>query len=73
MLIVTVDGTVTGFGLANPKLRGEREQTRQMLTGQPAPGRDRRRHRHGPVRRGNRGVLHPAGAEPDPPSPQGRG
>jgi hypothetical protein len=24
MLIVTVDGTVTGFGLANPKLLGER-------------------------------------------------
>jgi hypothetical protein len=36
MLITTVDGTVTGFGLANPKLFGEREQTRQMLTRQPA-------------------------------------
>ena len=36
MLIATVDGTVTGFGLANPKLVGEREQTRQLLTKQPA-------------------------------------
>jgi hypothetical protein len=36
MLIVTVEGSVTGFGLANPKLLGEREQTRQMLTCQPA-------------------------------------
>jgi hypothetical protein len=36
MLIVTADGTVTGFGLANPKLAGEREQTRQMLEQQPA-------------------------------------
>jgi Transposase DDE domain len=36
MLIVTCDGTVTGFGLANPKLAGEREETTQMLTVQPA-------------------------------------
>jgi DDE family transposase len=36
LLITTCDGTVTGFGLANPKLAGEREQTRQILTGQPA-------------------------------------
>jgi len=36
LLITTADGTVTGFGLANPKLFGEREQTRQILTGQPA-------------------------------------
>jgi hypothetical protein len=36
MLITTVDGTVTGFGLANPKLVGERAQTRAMLTEQPA-------------------------------------
>jgi len=36
MLITTVDGTVTGFGLANPKLLGERAQTRAMLTEQPA-------------------------------------
>ena len=28
--------TVTGFGLANPKLHGEREQARQILSGQPA-------------------------------------
>ena len=36
MLIVTCDGTVTGFGLANPKLFGEREQARQTLRDQPA-------------------------------------
>jgi hypothetical protein len=36
LIICTCDGTVTGFGLANPKLYGEREQARQMLTGQPA-------------------------------------
>ena len=36
LLICTCDGTVTGFGLANPKLFGEREQARQMLKDQPA-------------------------------------
>jgi hypothetical protein len=36
LLICTCDGTVTGFGLANPKLHGERDQARQMLTNQPA-------------------------------------
>jgi hypothetical protein len=36
MLICTCEGTVTGFGLANPKLTGEREQARQMLKDQPA-------------------------------------
>ena len=36
MLICTCEGTVTGFGLANPKLYGERDQARQMLTGRPA-------------------------------------
>jgi hypothetical protein len=36
LLLTTADGTVTGFGLANPKLFGEREQTRQILTQQPA-------------------------------------
>lgn len=36
LLITTADGTVTGFGLANPKLFGEREATRQILTRQPA-------------------------------------
>ena len=42
MLLVTCEGTVTGFCLANPKLAGERDQARQMLTAQPtnrpAPG-----------------------------------
>ncbi|MGH3231645.1 MAG: IS982 family transposase, partial [Streptosporangiaceae bacterium] len=36
MLIVTCDGTVTGFALANPKLDGERETVRVMLEKQPA-------------------------------------
>lgn len=36
LLIATPDGTVTGFSLANPKLAGEREQTRQTLLHQPA-------------------------------------
>ncbi len=36
LLMVTCDGTVTGFCLANPKLAGEREQARQMLEHQPA-------------------------------------
>src|SRR5207247_2432823 len=36
LIICTCGGTVTGFGLANPKLFGEREQARQMLTAQPA-------------------------------------
>jgi hypothetical protein len=36
LLICTCDGTVTGFGLANPKLYGEREQARQVLKDQPA-------------------------------------
>jgi len=42
LLIVTCEGTVTGFGLASPKLFGEREQARQMLkdhpANRPAPG-----------------------------------
>ena len=36
LLICTCDGTVTGFGLANPKLYGERKATRQILEDQPA-------------------------------------
>jgi hypothetical protein len=36
LLLVTADGTVTGFGLANPKLMGERQAVRQLLTHQPA-------------------------------------
>jgi hypothetical protein len=36
LLIVTPDGTVTGFALANPKLAGEREAARTMLEHQPA-------------------------------------
>jgi hypothetical protein len=36
LLVATPEGTVTGFGLANPKLYGEREQARLLLGGQPA-------------------------------------
>jgi hypothetical protein len=36
MLICTCDGTITGFGLANPKLHGERDEARQTLADQPA-------------------------------------
>ena len=36
LLICTAEGTVTGFGLANPKLLGEREAVRQLLAVQPA-------------------------------------
>ena len=36
LLICTCDGTVTGFGLANPKLFGERKAARQILEDQPA-------------------------------------
>ncbi len=36
LLMTTADGTVTGFGLGNPKLVGERELARQMLRDQPA-------------------------------------
>jgi Transposase DDE domain len=36
LIICTCDGTVTGFGLANPKLYGEREQAKQTLQDQPA-------------------------------------
>jgi len=36
LLICTCEGTVTGFGLANPKLYGERQQARQMLKDRPA-------------------------------------
>jgi hypothetical protein len=36
MLMCTCEGSVTGFGLANPKLAGERDQARQMLEDHPA-------------------------------------
>jgi hypothetical protein len=36
LLIITCDGTVTGFALASPKLDGERETVRVMLGRQPA-------------------------------------
>jgi Transposase DDE domain len=36
LLICTCEGMVTGFGLANPKLVGERQQARQLLADQPA-------------------------------------
>ena len=36
LLVTTPEGTVTGFGLANTKLVGEREQARLLLAQQPA-------------------------------------
>jgi len=36
LLLVTAEGTVTGFALANPKLLGERQAVRQLLIHQPA-------------------------------------
>jgi hypothetical protein len=36
LLLCTADGTVTGFGLANPKLWGERQAVHQLLVHQPA-------------------------------------
>jgi hypothetical protein len=36
LLMCTCEGTVTGFGLANPKLAGEREQARTLLEREPA-------------------------------------
>lgn len=36
LLLCTAEGTITGFGLANPKLVGEREAVRQLLVHQPA-------------------------------------
>lgn len=36
LIICTCDGTITGFGLANPKLHGERQRARQALEYQPA-------------------------------------
>jgi hypothetical protein len=36
LLMCTCEGTVTAFGLANPKLYGERQQARQMLNHEPA-------------------------------------
>jgi hypothetical protein len=35
MLMCTCEGTVTGFGLANPKLAGERDQARQIRPAAP--------------------------------------
>jgi hypothetical protein len=36
LLVCTPEGTVTGFGLANPKLWGERDHARLLLATQPA-------------------------------------
>ena len=36
LLLVTAEGTITGFALANPKLLGERQAVRQLLVRQPA-------------------------------------
>jgi hypothetical protein len=44
MLMCTCEGTATGFGLANPKLYGERDQARQMLEHLPGGGPAHRQH-----------------------------
>ena len=70
LLLTTPDGTVTGFGLANPKLFGERAETREILTAQPAnrpPAGQHSRDRQGPVRGRQRTVLHRLGPGPGPP------
>ena len=36
LLVTTCEGTVTSFGLANPKLSGEREHARLLLSTRPA-------------------------------------
>ena len=58
LLICTCDGTVTGFGLANPKLFGERAEARDLLENQPAnrrrPAPPSSRTRAGPARRPRR-------------------
>jgi hypothetical protein len=77
LLIVTCDGTVTGFCLANPKLAGEREQARQMLERRPA-----NRAAPGTVIVTDKGLSGEdteaffagpgPGPDPDPPGPQRR-
>jgi hypothetical protein len=48
MLIVTPDGTITGFCPANPKLTGERDQASEVLKRQsPKPPAPRNRDRDG--------------------------
>jgi hypothetical protein len=41
----TCEDTVTGFGLTSPRLHAERDQARQMLTGQPPAAGHRHRDR----------------------------
>ncbi len=71
LLICTCEGTVTGFALANPKLAGERDQARTMLERQPA-----NRPAPGTAIVTDKGLsgegTEEPGADPDPPSPQGR-
>ncbi len=60
LLICTCDGTVTGFGLANPQaLRGTRARPPDAdgPAGEPARARHRHRHGQGPGRGGDRGLL----------------
>jgi hypothetical protein len=73
---VTCDGTVTGFGLADPKLADERGRHSRCWP----PSRQTNRPRHGGGQRqglrgrGLRGILHRARplADPDPPGPRTR-
>ena len=74
LVICTCDGTVTGFGLANPKLYGERKATRQILEDQPATGRrpapPSSPARAWPGRRPRSSSPAGPGPDPDPPGPQ---
>ena len=76
LLIVTCEGTVTGFCLADPKLYGEREQARQMLEHQPAnrpaPGTAIVTDKGLPARTPRRSSPTRTSACPHPPGPQRR-
>lgn len=64
LLLATCDGTVTGFGRANPKLAGRARADPpgpdRPARQPPGPGQ-RRGHRQGPLRRRHRTVLHRPG------------
>ena len=70
LLLVTAEGTVTGFALANPKLLGERQAVRQLLIHQPAnrpPAGSAVVSDKGLSGGADRGVLRRPGPGPGPP------
>ena len=74
LIICTCDGTVTGFGLANPKLFGEREEARQMLKDRQTAGTGTAVVTDKGLSGEETGLLRQRrpGPDPDPPGPQGR-